>query len=53
LLHQLRTVVRSKPDRQILTSTTLKLYDYNTKITIEPPLDDNGEVLEGWRVYER
>ncbi|MDD4987150.1 MAG: zf-HC2 domain-containing protein, partial [Dehalococcoidales bacterium] len=30
------------------TSTTMAFYDFNEPIIIEPPLDADGELLEGW-----
>jgi len=32
------------------SSTTMTFYDFNEPIIIEPPLDSDGELLEGWQL---
>jgi hypothetical protein len=32
------------------TSTTMTFFDFNEPIVIEPPLDANGELLDGWQL---
>jgi len=32
------------------TSATMTFYDFNEPIIIEPPLDANGELLDGWQL---
>lgn len=32
------------------TSATMTFYDFNEPIVIEPPLDANGELLDGWQM---
>jgi outer membrane lipoprotein-sorting protein len=32
------------------SSATMTFYDFNEPIVIEPPLDANGELLEGWQL---
>lgn len=53
LLRQVRAVVRSAATRDTVSSTTLKLYDFNQDVTIEPPLADETSFLPGWGMYER
>jgi hypothetical protein len=31
---------------------TIRYYDFNEEITVEPPLDDQGNILPGWRIQE-
>ncbi len=32
---------------------TTKFYDFNADIAIKPPLDEKGNLLEGWRIQEK
>jgi len=56
LLHQMRSVDTSAPyvkanmplseDRR----QTYRYYDFNEDILVEPPLDDQGNLLPDWRI---
>jgi len=44
-----QTTQRTEHENAISTITT-RYYDFNTNITIEPPLTTSGELLPGWEV---
>ncbi len=51
-VRQVRVIVRNQGDKETVLSATLKLYDFNEDIAVEPPLDDDENLLSGWSVLE-
>jgi hypothetical protein len=52
LIRQIKTEQRGPADEngQLSVSMTMNYYDFNRPITIEPPLDTEGNLLPGWRL---
>jgi hypothetical protein len=52
LIRQIVQTTRYPDDEGKLqtTSATMTFYDFNEPIVIEPPLDSNGELLDGWQM---
>jgi len=52
LIRQIVQTTRYPDDEDKLqtTSSTMTFYDFNEPIVIEPPLDANGELLNGWQL---
>jgi hypothetical protein len=36
----------------VITNATMKYYDINQPITIDPPLDADGQLLPGWQIVD-
>jgi hypothetical protein len=56
LIRQWRITSQAIPDTKTESSSNinishLKYYDLNEEIIIEPPLNESGELLDGWVVY--
>jgi hypothetical protein len=52
LIRQIKTEQRGPADEngQLSVSMTMNYYDFNQPVTIEPPLDAEGNLLPGWRL---
>ncbi len=58
LIRQWKDIIRTLLDEPLPANLTdwstvvsvIKYYDFNELIVIEPPLDESGELLEGWEV---
>jgi hypothetical protein len=44
--------ITSKQETGIVHTQTMKFFDFNQPITIEPPLDDEGNLLPGWQTVD-
>jgi hypothetical protein len=52
LIRQIKTEQRGPADEngQLSVNMTMNYYDFNQPLTIEPPLDAEGNLLPGWRL---
>ncbi len=49
LIRKVQSEIRNKDD-EIIRTQTMTYYNFNVPLTIEPPLDADGELLEGWEI---
>jgi hypothetical protein len=56
LIRQMKVNGKSPDDNEgskfVITNLTMKYYDINQSITIDPPLDADGQLLPGWQIVD-